>query len=301
MTPKKLVFASVIYPGKTSELNALLFVESIREFAGDLSQVPIWCYVPENDVQITSKVKDRLQVLDVHLLPFSEFQKFPFLGHAQAASMAESRSIGQADVLVWLTSNTVILQEPTEFFLQDGKSLGYRPVHHALIGSRYDEPLDSFWKNIYEHCNVQEESVFPMKTHVEETEVRPYFNAGSLITRPESGLFKTHYESFIELYQKPEFREFYKKDERYAIFFHQALLSGIILSKFENSDLVQLRPSYNYPLHLFAEDRTKESPSSIDKLVTFRHEGFHTDQHWESKIPAGERLKQWLKTKLESV
>ncbi|MHA1943294.1 MAG: hypothetical protein ACW96M_02755, partial [Candidatus Thorarchaeota archaeon] len=150
MANKKMVFASVIHPGRTSELNALLFVESFREFAGDLSRTPIWCYVPESDEQISTTVKERLLALDVLLFPFNESQRFPFLGHAQAASLAESRAEGQADILVWSATNTVFLQEPRKFLLQVGKSLGYRPVHHALIGSRFNEPLDSFWSLIYE-------------------------------------------------------------------------------------------------------------------------------------------------------
>ncbi len=77
MSPKRLVIASVIYPGRTSELNALLFVESIREFAGNLSQTPVWCYVPENKEQLSSKVKDRLLELDILLIPFKETRDSP--------------------------------------------------------------------------------------------------------------------------------------------------------------------------------------------------------------------------------
>ena len=301
MANKRLVIASVINLGRISELNALLFAESIREFAGGLSQAPIWCYVPESDKQISTTVKERLFALDVLLLPFKESQRFPFMGHAQAASLAESRADGQEDILVWSATNTVFLQEPKEFLLQDGKSLGYRPVHHALIGSRFNEPLDPFWSEIYEQCNVPENRVFPMKTHVEETKVRPYFNAGCLATRPEGGLFRRYFESFLATYQKSEFNEFYKKDERYVIFIHQAVLSGIILSELENRKLVQLRPSYNYPVHLYNEDTTKDQPSSIEKVITFRHEGFHADPDWEKKMPAGNQLKNWIKTTLESV
>ncbi len=301
MANKRLVIASVINPGRISELNALLFAESIREFAGDLSQAPIWCYVPESGGPISSTVKERLLTLDVQLLPFKESQRFPFMEHAQAASLAESRADGQEDILVWSATNTVFLQKPMEFLLQDGKSLGYRPVHHALIGSRFNEPLDPFWSEIYEQYNVPENRVFPMKTHIEEKEIRPYFNAGCLTTRPEGGLFRRYYESFLTTYQKSEFKEFYKKDERYLIFIHQAVLSGIILSELENRKLVQVSPFYNYPVHLYNEDTTKDQPSSIEKVITFRHEGFHADPDWEKKMPAGNQLKNWIKTKLESV
>lgn len=140
-----------------------------------------------------------------------------------------------------------------------------------------------------------------MKTHVEEIEVRPYFNAGILVTRPETGLFTTFFEAFLEMYQKSSFREFYKKDERYAIFINQAVLSGVILSKLETSDLVELPPLYNYPIHLYIEDTTKSKPASLDQLITFRHEGFYVDSDWENKLPAGSQLKKWLKIRVDSV
>ncbi|MFX1483776.1 MAG: hypothetical protein ACFFCP_11390 [Promethearchaeota archaeon] len=301
MASKNLAFASMLSPGKEAEYNTLLFVESIREFAGDFANVPIWCYFPGSDSQISSKLKERLLALDVQLLPFHIVDTFPFLANAQAASMAEKRARGEFDILAWLASNTVFLQEPSEYRLKDGKMLGYRPVHHALIGSRYNEPLDEFWTKIYEYCQVPKERIFPMNPHIEETQIRPYFNSGSLVSRPEKGLFGNWFESFLEQYQLPEFREYYKRDGRYAIFIHQSILSGIILSKFTHEEIIEFPPSYNYPVHLFAEDNTKYRPQRIDQLVTFRHEGFHMDPDWEDRLPAGPELTHWLKEKLSLV
>jgi hypothetical protein len=147
---------------------------------------------------------------------------------------------------------------------------------------------------IYQYCNVPEDRIFPMKTHVDGITIRPYFNAGMLITRPEKELFKTWSDTFFRVYQEPSLQEIYRQDERYTIFFHQAVLSGIILSTFTSDEIQELPPTYNYPIHLFTEDMTDHRPSSLEELVTIRHEGFYKDPQWMKKMPAREALKQWL-------
>lgn len=191
-------------------------------------------------------------------------------------------------------TNTVVLHEPEAFLLPNEKSLGYRPVHHTLIGSRYDTPIDKFWTLVYRYCKVPQDRIFPMETHTDNTKIRPYFNAGMLITRPRENLLRNWSATFFALYQKPAFQEFYKKDRLYKIFIHQALLSGAILSNFKTDELLELPSTYNYPLHLFKEDITDHRPSFIEEVVTFRHENFYQNKKWAKKMPAKQKLIQWL-------
>jgi len=88
--------------------------------------------------------------------------------------------------------------------------------------------------------------------------------------------------------------KFHKKDELYKIFIHQAILSGVILSKFETDELIELPSTYNYPLHLHTEDVTDDRPSFMEEVVSFRHEGFYEDEDWIKKMPAKQQLRQWL-------
>lgn len=294
---EKLIFASIVFPTESSETNVLLLVESIRAFAGSLSQAPIWCLLPEYGKQLSTTTQHKLAALNVTLIPFEidyEILRFPFTGDAQGAALAESMAIGKADFLVWLGANTIVLQEPSHFLLPNDKSLGYRPVHHTNVGSPYDKPLDPFWTLVYKYCGVSEDRVFAMTTHVDDTKIRPYFNAGVLVTRPEKHLLQNWHDTFFRVYQKPDLQKFYGQDERYAIFIHQAVLSGVILSEFAADEIQELPATYNYPLHLYAEDITDHRPSSLEELVTFRHEGFHEDPEWIEKMPAGESLKQWF-------
>jgi len=294
---EKLVFASTVFPSRSSETQALLLAESIRTFAGSLAQASIWFFIPSIGKELSATFKERLLALNVSSIPFkidSETANFPLASDVLAAALAESEALTSANLLAWLASNTVVIQEPKEFLLPSNKTLSFRPVHHTLIGSRYKEPLDPFWTSIYRYCKVPEARVFPMMTHVDATKIRPYFNAGLLVTRPKKRLLQAWRHTFFGVYQEPSFQKFYQKDERYAIFIHQAVLSGVILSMLETIEIQELPPTYNYPVHLYAQDVSGHRPSSLEELVTFRHEGFYTDPQWINNMPAKKPLKQWI-------
>ncbi len=303
MIPEKLIFTTVVYPQKTSETNTRLLVESIRSFAGTLANTPIWVFTPESSNNLSKPTQERFEELEVKVNTFMmDESKLPFFfaDTIQAIAFAESMAERNTALLAWLDSNTLVLNEPNEFLLPDNKSLGYRPVHHTLIGSRYDTPLDPFWTQIYQSCQVPQDRIFPMITHVDATEIRPYFNAGILITRPTNRLFRIWHDTFIELIGTTECQQFYRQDKRYEIFVHQAALSGVILSSFPTEELQELSSTYNYPLHLLAEDVSNNRPSTLEELVTVRHEGFYQDTDWINKIPAQKSLKKWIADKLHT-
>jgi hypothetical protein len=298
---EKLVFSSIVYPGKASETNSLLLAESIREFGGALSKQPIWFFMPKLSNELSLDTLTRFQGLDVDVVSFEmdqEVLKFPFTGHAEAAAKAESRANENANLLAWLAPNTLVLHEPTDFILDSNMQLGYRPVHHKLLGLLYNEPLDSFWTLVYNHCGVKETHVFPMKPHVEDEPIKPYFNAGSLIVRPEKKLFSAWRDSFLDVYRNPTLLELYKKDQRNAIFIHQAILSGVLLTILDRNEMVELPTEYNYPIHLFEEDATTGRPKSLEDCITLRHETFHKDPNWHEKIQLSDSLKDWIKIRL---
>jgi len=297
-----LIFVSVMYPGRSSEVNTLLLVESIRAFAGSLSKNPIWCLILGSGKKLANTTKDTMADLAVKPLSLAidrTTAQFPFCSEVSAAAFAESQAGTTAYLLVWLLANTLVLREPAHFVLSDEKSLGYRPVHHTLVGSRYNEPLDPFWKLIYQECKVPENRIFAMKTHVDGTLIRPYFNAGLLITRPDRKLFQHWQDVFFRIYQAPEFRKLYQQDQRYAIFMHQAVLSGVILSIFKTDELQELPHTYNYPLHLYAEDVSGNRPTTLQELVTLRYERLSSDLLWLEKMKAGHDLKQWIIKRLK--
>jgi hypothetical protein len=187
----RLAFASIVHPTKSSETNAMLLADSIRTFACSLSENTIVYFTPTYRSQLSTATKKRLDSLNVMVMPFKidcETLQFPLACDVLAAAAAETAVGSQTDLLAWLGTNTVVLRKPEAFLLSKEKNLGYRPVHHMLIGSRYDMPIDKFWTLVYRYCEVPQDRIFSMKTHIDETRIGSYFNAGMRAR----GLFETH-------------------------------------------------------------------------------------------------------------
>ncbi|MBN1619560.1 hypothetical protein JW890_02450, partial [candidate division WOR-3 bacterium] len=238
---------------------------------------------------------------EVHLQKFGADKKafdFPLAVEVFAAKSAEEIFSGKFDLLVWLGSNTLFFDEPGHLLIPQDKTVGLRPVHHMNIGSLSEKPMDAFWTMIYNVCSVSEDKIFPMKTHIDEKTIRPYFNATFLVERPESGILSKWRVIFDKHYLSPEFLEFFERDNRFAVFMHQAILTGVILSETASEDLLILPGSYNYPLHLWEEDITEDRPRSLKDITAARHEGFYLDKAWKNKMPEGDKIKNWLKEQL---
>ncbi len=301
---ENLAYASIMFPTEHSQTNGILLASSIREFGGSMSPLPIWFYVPDIGMSIDSEVERELDRLDVEIMTFDTGNLdigFPFLGHAYAASLAEERAENEQKNVAWLAPNNIVLKEPIDMILDDGILLGYRPVHHKLIGSDYEKPKDEFWSAIFEYCKISDEKVFPMRTHVDSEKIRPYFNAGFLIVKPIAKILRTWYSLYSKGYDNDLFSRFYDLDEIYLIFIHQAILSGVILSLTKKSELKELHSLYNYPIHLHNEDVTDQKPELIDNCFTIRYEGFYTDSNWPDLLKASEKLKEWFSQKISLV
>ncbi|TXT55673.1 MAG: hypothetical protein BAJATHORv1_30053 [Candidatus Thorarchaeota archaeon] len=297
----KLAFNTIVFPNTSSENDAVLLAKSIRKNGGNLSEFQIRMFQPAISKEVSLDAKRHLKELDVDIIQFkikNEKLTFPFMSEAIAMAEAEKLGLNDSEQIVWLARNSVIIREPVELLLREKEQLRYRPVHHILIGSRYNEDKDAFWNLVYQSCRIDDDQIFPMRTHIDNIEIRPYFNAGCLVTRPESGIFQKYLNNFQREYLRDDFKRFYQKNELYMIFIHQAILSGTIISTVQKDMMVELPSSYNYPVHLHNDDRTENRPRVLDDIVTFRHEGFHQESDWMDKMPASRGLKKWLSDSL---
>lgn len=293
---ERLIFAFVAAPGPW-EAQALSLTDSIRTFGGRLSSNPIWVLVPHTEDALSAATREKLRSLSARLIPFqieNETLRFPFAVKAWAAAVAEVLARGQTEMLVWMDRHALVLDEPQELLLSPGKSLGYRPVDHTLIGSSYDEPLDPFWTLVYEKCGVMEDRVFPMVGSVDENRIRPYFNAGMLAVRPEKGLLQQWRETFERWYREPAFEAFYQQDDLYAIFVHQAVLSGTLLVSLEREAMHEFSYRLNYPLHMHDDYPRHLRPTSLNELISCRYESFFRRPDWRQAILVQEPLLGWL-------
>jgi hypothetical protein len=237
------------------------------------------------------------------LIPFEidpEVLKFPFAGKVLAAAAAEEVAEGITDVLVWMDSDTIIVGEPVDLRLKKGKYLGYRPVMLKLIGSVYYQPIDGFWELVYRHCSVPMNRLFPIRTVVDEVEIRPYFNAGLLAVSPERRILQAWKENFLHQYLLREFQEFYQEHVLYRIFFHQAVLAGTALSRLEPGEFIELSSDYNFSIHLIEKIDVEHRPLRLNDVVTCRYDEYErlADPIWRNFIRVEESLLGWLDEQL---
>lgn len=91
-------------------------------------------------------------------------------------------------------------------------------------------------------------------TPADVANIRPYFNAGHLVVRPESGVLRKWAACFPVLYEDKVFADWCRKDVRKRIFLHQVALVGAVLTTLKRDEVVEFSSAVNYPL--FHDERS---------------------------------------------
>lgn len=293
---------------RNSVNQTILLIESLRSFGGEFADSHVIAVTPAHSGDLPPQAAERLAALDVQQAVFEmpeSLHGFPLAvvpaGAAAAETAVAESAAADLPLLAWLLPDTLVLNPPKAFDLPDGVDFAYRPVHHTLVGSIYDQPPDPFWTAIYRHCATPLERLFPMQTCVRDHTLRPYFNAGLAVVRPGLGLLRAWNDHFVRLAHHPEFEPFYQQDGRYAVFMHQAVLSALVPARLVESQVQELPESINYPVHLHSDYPPKRRPALLSDLVTCRYEEFDVlRQALETGLFA-EPQQSWMKEIINNV
>jgi len=295
----KMIFAT--FAEQESDLARIhVMIESLRTFGGRFKDAPVWVYLTEGLLASESEYLGEIESLgaEFRISQAPEDATWFYLSRKVFASaQAEAEAAGKADILAWLDVDTIFLQEPGEFLLPKGKSLGYRPVMHRNISPLYNEPLDDFWKRAYENMSIPESLAFRMVTVADGEPIRPYINAGCLVVRPERGLLRKWAETFPLLYRDPVLQEMCRQDERKRIFIHQVALSGAVLKHLGQSKMLEFSNRINYPLFFREMFGAKRDFHDIMDAVTIRYESFfdNAPPDWDKVLSGPADRIAWLK------
>lgn len=278
-------------------------IRSLRTFGGSFKEAPVWVYFPEDFTDRDTSLLKKLNALDVTLktsVTPEDSQYFYFSGKVFAASKAEEDACSTADVLVWMDSDTLILKEPLLFNLPKGIAFGYRPVMHKLIGSAYGDPPDEFWQTIYQEFSLPDSAFYPMTTPGDQQTIRPYFNAGLLVVRPEKGILRQWTRNFQKLYKNSFFVNQCRQDKYKRIFLHQTALVPAVLKLTKKTECIEFPETVNYPLFFKKMFGATRPFDDINDAVTIRYEHYfqNPEPQWENELKAPPEIIHWLKTYL---
>ncbi|HUU46115.1 MAG TPA: hypothetical protein VM118_10325 [Acidobacteriota bacterium] len=296
-----LIFATFVASPAQLD-NALILAESVRSFAGQYRESPVWVYMPHDapppDVEKDARLK-ALKIEIKHGEAPEEARWFYYADKVFAAADAERLAEGHCAVLVWMDDDTIILREPTAFVLDTAHSFGYVPVMHNRSGTLYGEPSIPFWKRVFEKLAIDDDKLFAMTTIADRQVIRAYFHVGLMVVRPEAGVFRLWAKSFRMLYEDLVLAEMCRADAVWRIFIHQAALVSV-LNLLGKEQMIELPGTYNYPLFFEKVYDSDITFGSIENVVTLRHEAFAEARKpgWSRELKGPAQVIAWLKEHL---
>ena len=297
----QIAFVLVVESGSL-ESKSILLVDSIRNFAGEFCDSPIWVVQPRKGHPISPETMSFYIANNVTYINSNLNRKWKHYGVANkvyAAAFSESILVDQVDTLVLLDSDTIFLKPPQDLLLKDDKVIGLRPVDKINIGLSLETPINDYWKVFYEHYGVSPDKLWSVNTTADQKEIRAYFNSGVVAVKPSLGLFQAWRDCFEQLCLNSKMSNL---DQESKEFFHldQASLSAMILGQLSRDQVKIFDHRYNYPLHLHCKGELPNSSkvTQLDESVLVHYHNLFYDLNWFEKILVGPEIKQWLLKRL---
>jgi len=240
-------------------------IQSLREFGGRLSGESLLAFAPEGvDIRDTFRGVPGVEAVE---LDFDErVGRYPFGTKVLACARAEQRAQKGFGSLVWLGATCLVTRPPELLELDQTHDVAFRPVHIRNVGSPGAEPLDDYWRALYDAVGLRDTDlrVEPM---INPELLRPYYNTHCFSVNPRLGLMEQWQEMFCRMIQDREFQSGPCSDDLHRIFLHQAVLSALVIRTVDPARIRVLPPEYSYPLHFHDRLPRECRAESLDDLV----------------------------------
>ncbi|HEY47993.1 MAG: hypothetical protein AMJ88_13275 [Anaerolineae bacterium SM23_ 63] len=273
---------------------ARILIDSIRSFGEAMSQYPIWLFEADT---VKAPCKS-LEGMGIQVLPLNapnSVRRYYFGDKVYACARAEEMTPQEAQTLIWIDPGCLVIKPPLLFDLGQSFDTAVRPVHIRNVGLTYTEPLDGFWKGIYEAVGVKDIQS-SVETFVDLHHIRSYFNSHAFAVNPSSGLLRQWLDTFEVLVKDEEFQLSYCQDELHRIFLHQAILSALLVTTLDQQRIRLLPPDYNYPYNLHQSVPLDRRAQALNDLVCIAYEDRTLDPNMVDDIEIHEPLRTWLST-----
>jgi hypothetical protein len=141
-----------------------------------------------------------------------------------------------------------------------------------------------------------------MVTPADGDTLKPYFNAGCMVVRPERGLLGRWADCWTTLYRDSLLTEMCGADVKKRIFIHQVALTCAILTHLDRGEMQEFSDAINYPIFFEQMFGAKRVFNDITQVVTFRHESYFRNPapDWERKLKGPADRIAWIKEHLTS-
>ncbi len=290
------IFAIVTYASDNiQERSTRAFIKSVRELGGEYRGTKIYIVLGDP----TNFPCESLRGKNIVLLPLEadpSLLNYPLAIKAFAAAQVEKIVKDKVSSLAWFDPATLVLGSLKELDLENGYDAAVRPVSLVnTIGISPGSKPDDYWAPIYEKLGLDFKNLPAYETVVDEKPIQPYFNCEIFSVDPSLCIF-TDWADLLtkflkdENYQKNVCNTFLRR-----LFLHQAVLSGVIVSKVKPENIKPLSIKTGYPFGQHERLSDQKRIKSLNELSTIIFDyQWEKNPRWMEKIPVREPLKKWL-------
>jgi hypothetical protein len=284
--------AFVICVEPSLEKKSILLIRSIRKFAGRLRRSPIYTFSPRG-APISEWAESQLAKMGaIHSARILNSGRSDDGLANKPFTCAHAERTIDAEILVFLDSDTIIFNEPRRLIFSSDKSLAARPVDMQNIGVRNlkgEGRNKNYWRQLHKICGVRE--LRYVKTTIGRRRIVEYFNSGMLATRPVHQIFSQWAKNFQAVL---------RQDLRptNGHFIEQSVLSATASAN--PLGTVRLPIAYNYPFTAKNRLLPERRVDTLEKVVSVHYHRTLERGRWMTTLQKlnlwerkGERY-QWL-------
>ncbi len=290
------IFAIATYVGNDiQERSAKAFIKSVRELGGKCRDSKIYIILADP----VNFPGDSLKGANVKLLPLEmdpEFTKYPLAIKAFVAAQVEKIVKDEVASLAWFDPATLVLNSLDELDLENGYGVAIRPVSLVnTIGIAPGSEPNDYWTPIYKELGLNFKNIPAYETVVDEKPIQPYFNCEIFSVDPSLGIFTEWSKLLTKLLKDEEYQENVCTTFQRRLFLHQAVLSGVIISRVNPENIKPLSIKTGYPFGQHEQLSIQKQIKSLNELsaIIFDYQ-WEKNPGWMDLIPSYEPLTEWL-------
>lgn len=289
-------FSFVTFVSDSMDVRAArAFISSVRQWGGEYSRSDIYV-VADNESNFLPGLLQGSGVFIVPLEMDSAFKGYPLAIKAFAAAQVEKTVKKRSTTLAWFDPSTLLFSSPADLDLRKQYSVSIRPVTlQNRIGMSPETVPDDYWSKIYDVLGLDYNKVPVVKTIVGQVPVRAYYNCEIFSVDPQQGICELWKNTLTVLLNDMEYQENVCNTPMRQLFLHQAVLSGVIVSKVREDKIKPLALRSCYPFNQHERFDVSQRVNSLNEInAIILDYVWEKGPGWTKKIPVDSPLREWL-------
>lgn len=199
MTNHSITFVCCVESGWL-EVQTLRMIESLRTWGGSFASSPIYAVTPRFGPPIAKSTRscfDKFQVEYVYFHYNYKYSWNKFLNKLLALTTVQE--LAKTELLGWLDSDLLIVDEPSQFVIKENKSFIACPSDKLNVATAGSDSNSPYWREICKCIDIDIEALPWLLSQPEQLPIRFYFNSGVFVYRRSTNFAYHYLDTFMRI------------------------------------------------------------------------------------------------------